>query len=93
MDYSSTSLVKKRSLTVVPFVMFLSVMLLWFIASSAQASAQPALGDTAADQPVSVVAPTIASSRSSTQDINAVGYWAEERMLSARPAKLVSEPS
>ena len=83
----------KRSLTTVIFVMFLSVMLMGFVVSTAQVSVQPALRDTAADQPVSMDAPTISSSRSSPQGIDTVGYWTEERMRSARPAEeQVSEP-
>lgn len=84
----------KRPLTIGTFMMFLGVMLLGFVISPAQVSVQPALGDAAADQPVSMDAPTISSSRSSLQDIDAAGYWTEERMRSARPAEeLASEPS
>ena len=93
MSYSRMSPMMKRSLTTVIFVMFLSVMLMGFVVSTAQVSVQPALRDTAADQPVSIDAPTIYSSRSSPQGIDTVGYWTEERMRSARPAEeLVSEP-
>lgn len=67
---------------------FLSLMLLiWFVA-------QPAFGNTAADQQVSIDAATVSSSQSSSQDIDAAEYWTEERMHSARPAEeLVSETS
>ena len=75
-------------------MMFLGVMLLGFVISPTQVSVQPALGDTAADQLVSMDAPTISSSRSSLRDIDAAGYWTEERMRSARPAEeLASQPS
>ena len=94
MSYSRMSAMMKRSLTIGTFMMFLGVMLLGFVISPAQVSVQPALGDTAADQPVSMDAPTISSSRSSPRDIDAAGYWTEERMRSARPAEeLASEPS
>ena len=94
MSYSRMSAMMKRSLTIGTFMMFLGVMLLGFVISSAQVSVQPALGDTAADQLVSMDAPTISSSRSSLRDIDAAGYWTEERMRSARPAEeLASEPS
>ncbi len=93
MSYSRMSAMMKRSLSIGTFMMFLGVMLLGFVISPAQVSV-PALGDTAADQPVSVDAPTISSSRSSLRDIDVAGYWTEERMRSARPAEeLASEPS
>ena len=86
---------KKRYLTVIIFVTFLGPMLLiGLIVSADQASVQPASGNAAEGQPVSIYVTTVSSSQSSSQDIDVAEYWAEERMRSARPAEeLVSETS
>lgn len=95
MNYSRMSPMKKRYLTVIIFVTFLGPMLLiGLIVSADQASVQPASGNAAAGQPVSIDVTTVSSSQSSSQDIDVAEYWAEERMRSARPAEeLVSETS
>lgn len=66
------------------------VLLAGFMVPSAHAS--PTADDEAGDQPVSISAPAVPSSRSSVQGVDPVGYWTEEKMRSAIPAdNLASE--